>query len=92
VYSVSSSGRVLGTRGISPLHVQVMSPRLLKGEFMKRTRVAVLISMGFLVGVSVAYFFAPCQALGYLAVITAIASGTVVGLYSDSQGENNGLR
>ena len=47
-------------------------------------RKAVLISVGFLVGVTVAYIIAPSQGLAYLAVGTAIASGTILGLFSDA--------
>jgi CheY-like chemotaxis protein len=47
------------------------------------TRATVLTAIGFLIGVSVAYFLAPSQALAYLAVGTAIGSGTLLGLFSD---------
>lgn len=50
----------------------------------KAARPMVITSLGFLLGVSVAYFLAPSQALAYLAVITAIASGTLLGVYSDA--------
>ena len=40
--------------------------------------------LGFLVGVVVAYAIAPTQGLAYLAVGTAIAAGTVFGLFCDS--------
>jgi len=46
-------------------------------------KLAVLTAVGFLVGVTVAYFIAPSQGLAYLAVGTAIAAGTVLGLFSD---------
>jgi len=46
-------------------------------------KLAVLTAIGFLVGVTLAYFIAPSQGLAYLAVGTAIAAGTVLGLFSD---------
>jgi DNA-binding NtrC family response regulator len=45
---------------------------------------AVLLALGFLVGVTAAYVIAPAHALAYLAVGTAIASGTILGLFSDA--------
>ena len=54
------------------------------GAVNNTARRAVLISTGFLVGVTIAYVIAPVHALAYLAVGTAIASGTVVGLFSDA--------
>ncbi len=50
----------------------------------KLAREAVLVSVGFLVGVTVAYFLAPVHVLAYLMVGTAIASGTILGLLSDA--------
>ncbi|HUT13312.1 MAG TPA: response regulator [Thermoguttaceae bacterium] len=48
------------------------------------TRQVVLISMGFLAGVTIAYILAPVPVLAYLAVGAAIAAGTIVGLFSDA--------
>jgi len=48
------------------------------------TRQVVSMSIGFLVGVTIAYVLAPVPALAYLAVGAAIASGTIVGLFSDA--------
>jgi CheY-like chemotaxis protein len=50
----------------------------------KLAREAVLVSVGFLAGVTVAYFLAPVHILAYLMVGTAIASGTILGLLSDA--------
>lgn len=50
----------------------------------KFAREAVLVSVGFLAGVTVAYFLAPVHILAYLMVGTAIASGTILGLLSDA--------
>jgi len=47
-------------------------------------RLTVMTAMGFLAGVSAAYAIAPTQGLAYLAVGTAIASGTILGLFSDA--------
>ncbi len=47
-------------------------------------RKAVLVTAGFLGGVMVAYLIAPVHALAYLMVGAAIASGTVLGLFSDA--------
>jgi CheY-like chemotaxis protein len=47
-------------------------------------RQAVLVALGFLAGVTVAYFLAPVHVLAYLMVGTAIASGTILGLFSDA--------
>jgi CheY-like chemotaxis protein len=47
-------------------------------------REAVLVSVGFLAGVTVAYFLSPVHILAYLMVGTAIASGTILGLLSDA--------
>lgn len=47
-------------------------------------RQAVSISMGFLAGVMLAYFLAPVPVLAYLAVGTAIASGTLLGIFSEA--------
>lgn len=48
------------------------------------TKQAALIALGFLVGVTAAYAIAPVHALAYLAVGTAIASGTILGLFSNA--------
>jgi CheY-like chemotaxis protein len=50
----------------------------------KLAREAVLVSVGFLAGVTIAYFLAPVHILAYLMVGTAIASGTILGLLSDA--------
>jgi len=49
-----------------------------------KVKLMVVGAVGFLVGVVVAYIIAPSQALAYLAVGTAIASGTILGLFSDA--------
>lgn len=54
-----------------------------KGTGGGTARKALLISLGFLGGVTLAYFIAPVSALAYLAVGTALASGTILGLFSD---------
>ena len=46
-------------------------------------RLVVVTALGFLAGLLVAYKIAPTQGLAYLLVGTAIASGTLVGLFSD---------
>lgn len=46
-------------------------------------RLVVFTAMGFLAGLLIAYKIAPTQGLAYLLVGTAIASGTLVGLFSD---------
>ena len=56
-----------------------------------RTRLAVLIALGFLAGVTVAYVISPGYALAWLALGTAVASGTVVGLLSDSASGERGV-
>ena len=48
------------------------------------TRLVVTGSIGFLLGVGAAYFVAPSHGLAYLLVGTAIASGTLLGLFSDA--------
>lgn len=56
-------------------------PRASSNKF---AREVVLVSVGFLAGVTVAYFLAPVHVLAYLMVGTAIASGTILGLLSDA--------
>ena len=55
-----------------------------KASKSKLAREAVLVASGFLAGAMVAYFLVPVHALAYLAVGSAIASGTIVGLFSDA--------
>lgn len=59
----------------------IMKARTQKSNHAKQ---AVLVALGFLVGVTAAYVIAPVHALAYLAVGTAIASGTILGLFSDA--------
>jgi DNA-binding NtrC family response regulator len=57
-----------------------------------KVKLAVLTAVGFLVGVTVCYAIAPSQGLAYLAVGTAIASGTVLGLFSDMLSPKHGVK
>lgn len=50
----------------------------------KTIRQGVLISLGFLVGVTAAYVIAPNHALAWLVFGTAVTSGTIFGLFSDA--------
>ncbi|MFH1266795.1 MAG: response regulator [Planctomycetota bacterium] len=63
---------------------EAVAPTPARRAVHNRARQAVLIAMGFLAGVLVAYVIAPVHALAYLAVGSAIASGTVLGLFSDA--------
>lgn len=56
-----------------------------------RTRLGVLIALGFLAGVTVAYVISPGHGLAWLALGTAVASGTVVGLLSDAVSGERGV-
>jgi len=70
-----------GFEGAEPEGAAEPSERRVSGN---AARKAVLVTTGFLVGVMVAYIIAPVHALAYLMVGAAIASGTILGLFSDA--------